>query len=210
MIVSLIERCRQAAASIDSHYSCDINTKQNNRAIFVLFSGKDKNWTTEVTLPMYEKAQAQNQFNNELIRECLHQIIKENYGIAKLGFSVDQLAKKAIFSASVDDRLSSAFKHCELLLDSFQKPVLVINDAPRSGKTLFVKWYLKQKQDNSNIYWMDFNCGNMDFTKALSAFFTTAPSSVNYFVLDNLECCGFSNSKKVLQLFLSLISNANR
>ena len=206
---SLIERCRHAAASIDSHYYCDINSKLNNRAIFALFSGKDKEWTTEVTLPMYDKAQAQNMFNFELIRECLHQIIKENYGIPKLGASVDQLPKKVIRDAWVDDKLLPAFKHCERLLDSIQKPVLVINDAPRSGKTLFVKWYLKQKLDNANIYWMDFNCGNMDFARVLFTFLTTPPTSVNYFVLDNLECCGFSNSKKVLQLFVSLVSNAN-
>lgn len=214
---SVVEYCQQAVERIDNKFKCDIMVDdRNNRVYLSMFSGKSIEWKVEITLSMFDKAQkwscgdSGDSFENALLRECLLQLLKNNFDIEFLeGEKVLFQTQSDFQKTEINNALFSCFNRCKGFLDPIVNPVLIISDKPRMGKAIFIKWYLNKIGTTSNQYWIDFNGGNMDFVDVLIIFLTSRPTATNYFVLDNLECCGFRNSKKILSFFFSLVSAIN-
>ena len=189
-------------------------SEENNKAILKIWG-----WQIEITIPMVDAANNQRgrkkQSNNTiLLLECITELLHANFEIK---YSVGDkqvrvLSDTSSFDVQIKSELARCFKTCRQVLDSLRNPIVVVNDSPRSGKTLFVKWYLsarRRAQNNTKIWWLDFNGGYSDIRYFLSSFLSMPLGENNYIVLDNLECCGFVESQRLLRFFIAFINRLN-
>lgn len=194
-------------------YKCTLEIN-DNRSYFRFFSQNKNLWQVEITAPVLDDLldSKPTERISKMLDYCINQLVQKH--------QLTKLNQPPILIGSdknSDQRIENVAPHSSLMglfTDRMQelpiaRPILILEDKPCSGKTLFVRWLLKRWGSNGGsltYWWLDFNEGNNDIRAFLKKFLQTTPKGTSYIILDNLECCGFKRSRELLSFFTSIVN----
>ena len=195
-------------------YKCSLEINDNNRSYFRFFSQTKNSWQVEITAPEYDKLLdlKSTERIDTMLDYCVNQLLLKHH-LNKLNqppilIDNDQNSDQRIENVTPHSSLMGLFTDRMGELPT-TRPILILEDKPCSGKTLFVRWLLKRWGSNGgslNYWWLDFNEGKNDIREFLKIFLRTSPNSTSYIILDNLECCGFKRGRELLSFFSSIVN----
>lgn len=194
-------------------YKCSLEIN-DNRSYFRFFSQTKNLWQVEITAPVLDDLldTRLSERVSKMLDYCINQLVQKHQ-LTKLNqppilISSDQNSDQRIENVAPHSSLMGLFSDRMRELPN-ARPILILEDKPCSGKTLFVRWLLKRWESNGGsltYWWLDFNEGNNDIREFLKNFLRTTPKGTSYIILDNIECCGFKRSRELLSFFTSIVN----
>ena len=170
---------------------------------------KDSYWQISITPIMLDKS-----FDNDgalnsdkLLRHIVYGIMKK--------FHVDNFDKNGEAVQLVDlsnfkwrhPNTSHKFSTTIAAINShFEHKIIFLNGEKQSGKTSAIYQFCNELSNREKIFWLDFNGGNIDFSKILCEIINVPQEQDIYIILDNLECCGLDLAQNTFNLFSSFVN----
>lgn len=187
-------------------YPHRVHRGYGKRTHLYFFDRNDSAWEVETPLTLLDDCYSEEKDEvdcNVFLRNCIQSLITKR-GIT-VGDEVRAVSDQEYKYLSND--LGRCIDATVETVKRAYKPILVINDVSKSGKTIIIKqcWNYWKSNSYGNLWWIDFNDGRNDFSNIISEVIQSDFSKDNYVILDNLECCGYVTATKILQFFIDLV-----
>ena len=163
----------------------------------------DERFSIELTVSILDQIYINESIDTRnLLKLTLFEILKNN------NIVINSNTDSPIF---ISDKANNAAWGNEII-DKFKTlhRNILVRGEKRSGKTSLVKYFRSQNKLNKYL-WLDFNCCAYNFLDVLLDLINIEYKNDSWIIiLDNLECCGYELSEKIVSLFVDLVKLLNK